>query len=587
MSKEGGKIIKRFRNIIVSLQGKSKTLLHNLYNQPFSIDRMGNMVISLEKIFCYEDLKFNFEGTNIINSEKLVLNISIPKECISLKKEDYDYIVAVETYLLSILSFEVNSLSEEYINDAKSIREKAQFYSQVPNEHILKRSGLYFDKTSNTFVFKIFFSTPLINAISVNGKKAFKAVKSILELIWKEINSLDYEKLNKYIEVYSKELQIRKFIKDNSYIAFIANGSILPRENDSHLPMKKAIPFSSPKNLEITIPFKDGSKISGMGIKQGVTIITGGGYSGKSTLLDAIEYGIYNHIPFDGREYVISVDSCEKIYAEDGRVINNGNIKPFFQYLPNSNTLDDFSTMHASGSVSEACNIMEAIYSGSKLLLIDEDKSATNFMIRDKIMRRLVQKEPIIPFTDRVREIFENLNVSTILVIGGSSEYLNYADTILMMEDFQCLDITNSIREEIPLIQCIKPSKIKWVNKRYLMTKETSNPFLIFRNVNTENLKRIIIDDYVSDITVLTALQTDYQLNTLTSIMEKLFSDKEASKSEVMKIIKEKYQSIFKDNNILLDSFMTDSTFRFYEDIRIIDIFLAVNRTRGISFLVR
>ena len=161
---------------------------------------------------------------------------------------------------------------------------------------------------------------------------------------------------------------------------------ILPRENGTDEPMKNAIPFISPPELSVTISFSDGSELSGMAIRKGVTVITGGGYSGKSTMLDAIEMGIYCHIPGDGREYVITDESALKIDAEDGRPVSGLDISPFFRFLPGNADASCFSTPHASGSVSQAANIVEAVYSGSKLLLIDEDKSATNFMIRDRNM---------------------------------------------------------------------------------------------------------------------------------------------------------------------------------------------------------
>jgi len=262
----------------------------------------------------------------------------------------------------------------------------------------------------------------------------------------------------------------------------VADGSILPCENDTAMPMKNATIFKSPESLRRTITFSDGSTIAGMAIPCGVTVITGGGYSGKSTLLDAIEMGIYNHIPNDGREFVITDDTALKIYAEDGRPVHSIDMSPFFKYLPGDVDVKSFSTLHASGSVSQTANIIEAVCAGSKLLLIDEDRSATNFMIRDSNMRKVVKKEPIIPFTDRVRELSRDKGVSTILVIGGSSEYLSYADTVILKDDYVARDITREVRTLSDLRAPVcEEMKAKWMDCRYLISKKTSQPFLYFK----------------------------------------------------------------------------------------------------------
>jgi predicted ABC-class ATPase len=181
-----------------------------------------------------------------------------------------------------------------------------------------------------------------------------------------------------------------------------------------------------------------------MGIPQGVTLIVGGGFHGKSTLLNAIERGVYNHIPGDGREYVVSNQAAVKIRAEDGRRIERVNISPFINNLPFGKDTVRFSTDNASGSTSQAANIMEALEAGAQVLLIDEDTSATNFMVRDERMQELVvkAKEPITPFVDKVRKLFADQGVSTILVMGGSGDYFDVADTVIMMENYQPLCVT-------------------------------------------------------------------------------------------------------------------------------------------------
>jgi hypothetical protein len=204
--------------------------------------------------------------------------------------------------------------------------------------------------------------------------------------------------------------------------------------------MRGALPFTSPPDDEVEI-----AGVRGMGIKRGVTVISGGGYSGKSTVLNAISAGIYNHALGDGRELCITNESAVTITAEDGRAVSSLNISPFIKWLP-SGDAKSFSTSHASGSTSQAANIIEAVESGAAVLLIDEDRSATNFMIRDSVMKALIKNEPITPFTDRVRELAAN-GVSTVLVIGGSGEYLNVADKVYMMDEYVMSDVTGTAKE--------------------------------------------------------------------------------------------------------------------------------------------
>ena len=243
---------------------------------------------------------------------------------------------------------------------------------------------------------------------------------------------------------------IREELKKRGLIAFVANGSILPRQSgNSDLPMKDAVPFQSPKSMEITIQLRHRGSITGMGIRKGITLIAGGGYHGKSTLLEALEKGVYDHIAGDGREFVITDDTAWKLRAEDGRKIKDVDISLFINHLPNGRNTRRFSTLDASGSTSQAANIIEAIEAKSQVLLIDEDTSATNFMVRDELMQRVIQKdkEPITPFLERARDLYEQSGVSTILVVGSCGSYFYIADQIIQMDNYCPVDITEKTRK--------------------------------------------------------------------------------------------------------------------------------------------
>lgn len=278
----------------------------------------------------------------------------------------------------------------------------------------------------------------------------FKAIPAIArESLY--FDNIDKKALKKHIELVEDQVYIRSQLNRMKLCAFVANDSLLPRESGiSQRPLKvNGVKFKSPESLQVEMNLPNKGHIKGMGIPKGITLVVGGGYHGKSTLLKALELGVYNHIEGDGREYVITEDSAVKIRAEDGRRIEKVDISMFINNLPNGKDTKRFSSENASGSTSEAANIIEALECGSRLLLIDEDTSATNFMVRDEKMERLVSKdkEPITPFIHRAKALYSKNEVSTILVIGSSGDYFSIADTIIMMDQYKAIDVTKSAKE--------------------------------------------------------------------------------------------------------------------------------------------
>jgi predicted ABC-class ATPase len=264
-------------------------------------------------------------------------------------------------------------------------------------------------------------------------------------------SALDREALLAHVEVAEDADALRNSLADRGLVAFVADGAVLPRASgvdDRPLEGESVVPFRSPSELRTAVKLPNRGEVTGMGISRGVTLIVGGGYHGKSTLLRAVERGIYNHIPGDGREFVVAAPGAVRIRAEDGRRIERVDISPFITNLPFRRDTTAFSTEDASGSTSQAANIMEALETGADVLLIDEDTSATNFMIRDHRMQELVAKEhePITPFIDKVRSLSADRGVSTILVIGGSGDYFDVADTVICMHRYAPEDCTARAR---------------------------------------------------------------------------------------------------------------------------------------------
>ena len=254
-----------------------------------------------------------------------------------------------------------------------------------------------------------------------------------------------------FVDVIENQEHLRSELGARRLVAFVADGALLPRAHGaSQLPLRDdgVVPFESPSQLRVSLPLVhpgDGpAAVSGMGIPEGVTLIVGGGFHGKSTLLQALARSVVPHVPGDGRERVATRADAVTIRAEEGRAVSSVDVSPFIRELPGGRPTTAFTTENASGSTSQAASIVEALEAGSRLLLMDEDTSATNLMIRDARMQALVAREaePIVALLDRVRELFEEHGVSTVLVMGGSGDYLDAADTVIQLADYRPREIT-------------------------------------------------------------------------------------------------------------------------------------------------
>lgn len=269
-----------------------------------------------------------------------------------------------------------------------------------------------------------------------------------------KFSNMDQKRVKEVLDLYEDQTELYRICREKGWVAFVADGSILPRTSGiSQKPMKEGKKFVSPASMRVEVNLPHRGKIQGMAIPRGITLIVGGGYHGKSTLLNALETGIYHHIKGDGREYIVTDPTAFKIRAEDGRNIAGTDISMFIDDLPNGKDTTAFWTEDASGSTSQAANVAEALLAGTKLLLMDEDTSATNFMVRDEQMAKIIakEKEPITPFIDRARKLYEQQGISTVIVAGSSGAYFAIADRILQMDCYEALDITDKVRNLCPL----------------------------------------------------------------------------------------------------------------------------------------
>ncbi len=389
-------------------------------------------------------------------------------------------------------------------------------------QEVLERTACALDPVTGDIVLRMEIGFPA-NGRTINARELEKILFDFVPECVKSAlfyKNMDAKRLRGIIDLAEDQHYIREMLPKMGLCAFVADGSILPRESGiSPRPMKGGVKFRSPKELEVTMDLPHKGRITGMGIKKGITLIVGGGYHGKSTLLKALELGVYDHIAGDGREYVITDNTAVKIRAEDGRSIQKTDISMFINDLPNGKDTVGFCTEDASGSTSQAANVVESIEAGTSLLLIDEDTSATNFMIRDELMQRVIHRdmEPITPFIERIRELYDGYGISTVIVAGSSGAYFHIADSIIQMDRYVPKDITEYAKKEaenFPMIsvpenpaskpafnRCPRPSQAFKGNDRIKMKTLSKEGVMI--NKETIDLRYV---EQITDSEQVTAL---------------------------------------------------------------------------------
>ncbi|MFB2692974.1 MULTISPECIES: ABC-ATPase domain-containing protein [Staphylococcus] len=344
----------------------------------------------------------------------------------------------------------VDTQLKHFNRTVKGSGKNGKIFIDHPGQEILERTSVVIN--DKEIEIRIEVGLPAAGRKILGKVASHTIIQGIPRMVEKAIQyeNLNQQALNEQVALKLDQTYIRQQLETEHLVAFVANGSILPRKSGvSDAPMKGAIQFTSPKKFEHTFNLPSGRAVTGMAIPQGITLIVGGGYHGKSTLLEALERSVYDHIQHDGREFVVTQHDAMKIRAEDGRNVENVDISPFIDNLPGKKDTTHFSTENASGSTSQATNVIEALEAESSLLLVDEDTSATNFMIRDGRMQQLIalEKEPITPFSNKVKSLYEDYSVSTILIVGGSGDYFDVADQVLMMDEYHLKDVTEEAKE--------------------------------------------------------------------------------------------------------------------------------------------
>ncbi len=556
-----------------------------------------------DPIYYKDSIGFEITPTNKLAPDKPTLTISIPCQTLGIDVPNETESCAEADFCLRAFKKYIDELNANLYNRSRPDNENGKYYLCAPGGEVLKRNTAYFAirrqkdyiNGSGIMVYLLNdgISRPPVMSLCIRMQVQLpqKKLRKAMQMLCKDlpgavesfVRDFDLKGLKEVRTLAQKQCYIRRWLKMSDYCAFVANGSILPREKGSDLPMRGAVPFKSPPADEIEI-----CGVMGMGIKKGVTVITGGGYSGKSTLLDAVSAGIYDHVLGDGRELCITDESAVTISAEDGRSVKHVNISPFIKWLPERDA-SDFSTDHASGSTSQAANIMEALECGASLLLIDEDRSATNFMIRDKMMKALIEKEPITPFTDRVNELYTKHGVSTILVIGGSGEYLSVADKIYMMEDYLIHDVTDKAKKvcESYGAAAAPAFSTDWTQGRILYSEcFTSYPLgRGSERLEVSDMGFIIIGDECIDVRGLCDVISSRQLDTLGFMLRYLEVTNNEQRIDIQKRIDDLYAQINEEGMDFLYSDSFTSCKRFLDLPRRHELMALINRMKKINIV--
>ncbi|MDP2502131.1 isopentenyl-diphosphate delta-isomerase [Vibrio splendidus] len=426
-----------------------------------------------------------------------------------LKEKSYEYQVAARDFIAR--SFSEFAKQETTVSIA------------LTGQTVLDNTSVVFTEHGIEIRFRI--NLPA-DGRSILAKKAINIITFYLPKFIRRATlerELNIEAMIKHCEAVEDQDALRAQLEENNLAAFVANGSVLPRiAGNCDLPMKGAVPFAAPESLSVTLNTPNQGDVTGLGIPKGITLIVGGGFHGKSTLLNAVERSIYNHIPGDGREGIVTATDTMKIRAEDGRCVHNLNLSNYINHLPMQKDTSDFSTQDASGSTSQAAWLQESIEAGVQTLLIDEDTSATNFMIRDERMQALVSKgaEPITPLVDRIGQLREEMDISTIVVMGGSGDYLDVADTVIQMHDYQAVDVTEKAQEVIAQHPTQRTNECETaletfvprsLNRAALMNILTDGKF----RVNAKGKESLRFGKEFADLSALEQLESTSEVNAI------------------------------------------------------------------------
>ena len=542
------------------------------------------------------DITYNIRNIYGKAEKKCCLDIELPKT--TLYDDNYydEDIPAISSFILRDFYINAQIKNEEFWKNDYN-KQNGYFYVYKPGQRVIYNNVVIIE--GDLVHIKLDIRLP-VSATAISGslnslstKNASKELnkrksnvisskslgilllKNLPELVSCFINNFSDDNLLKAVLLYRNQEYIRKYIKSNGLVSFIGNGAILPRQGTSdYKNSRKAIAFKSPKSFEITINLPDYTSISGMGIKEGITVILGDAFQGKSTLLTAIHEGIYNHVEGDGREYVITVNSAVFINSESGRGVQKTNIS---YYLKNIHEFDssEFTTISASGSTSQAAAVTEAVEMGCELMLFDEDNCANNFMYRDKRLGKIFLNSPTTPFIDNAHTFYKKFDISSIFAVGASFEYLDIADRVIFIRDYVVYEFKDY--ENIPGNDRVIELSRRNMDWSYLSRTDVLN------SVSVQNNTKLILGSDNVEINDIIPNVSAGQINFIANIIKMLITYYAANGKKLSEAVKLCYAENVKPYKILYNI----SSSEVFEYVREYDIERVLYRCRNIRFYVK
>ncbi len=237
---------------------------------------------------------------------------------------------------------------------------------------------------------------------------------------------------------------IRGNLGSRGLAAFVAEGSVLPRREDDMAPMIDAVPFSCDAAASVEFEVPNGDPVRGWGVPEGFTALVGPSRHGKSVLADAVFAGVYNHIPGDGREYVVSVPDAVYVMAEEGRPVTSDDMSSFISPAPGLDP-SKFDSARASSPASEFAAVAEAMELGSSLVVVDEGYSNPSV-----IRKGYLSEDSAYISLSEAGGAMGRAGTSMLMVTGDESA-VRHADSVFLVKDFK----VSPVKVEMVLEECV------------------------------------------------------------------------------------------------------------------------------------
>lgn len=424
-------------------------LLTELDGQPFSEYQQmeGDFDFSRYVIKC---AKIDMEG-----GDHPVFSIRVPQTIAEIPEYLFDSPVrrtAMEDLLLRCLAANIEGIA----NFDESGVARRHILSASPNQKIIPRNALQLTKEYIEVRLQIVLPTQNMildgeEMLAIDGEMAHQLFfEDLPEVI---SNSLlycntDADMADRFVNSMEDADRLRQHLGASGQVGFLGEGALVARVTGEDSPdYERLTPVEIDEGLVEEVEVPHAGTIRGINIPSGLTLILGESNSGRVDIMDAISQGIYNHIPGDGRETVVTVADAVNIRSEVGRCVQNVDISAFASELPDGGNPAAYSTVSAGSFTSQAASTVEALEAGARVLLFDEHSSSSTFLSSDTRVSPLLGASSRNTLAARARQIVDELGIS--IVVAGSSlvaEFIPIADKILKVENFCISDITEEAK---------------------------------------------------------------------------------------------------------------------------------------------